>query len=278
VRGSSPGTREVALLGSEKSAREVHAVLLTGGSSFGLAAADGVMRFLEERDVGYRTPWAVVPIVPAAVIYDLNTGDPAVRPGAMEGYAACGAAREGTLDSGALGAGTGATVGKWAGIEGCMRGGLGASAQSAGELHVAALVVVNAVGDVVDELGAVIAGARTADGRWRASDDPLRPFSLWKSPAGQTNTTVAAVLTNARLSKVDANRVASRTHNGLARAIRPVHTSYDGDTVFALASCATDASLDLVAEIAVETVASAIRAAVGHDLSAPPPARPRAVR
>lgn len=261
VRGSSPGSRELDLLGSEKTMQEVHAVLLTGGSAFGLAAADGVMKFLEEKGIGYETPWAKVPIVPAAVIFDLNIGENNVRPGPNEGYQACVNASMGDVEEGNVGAGTGATVGKWGGPEYRMKGGVGTASLSDGELVVGALAVVNSVGDVVDEKGEVLAGAREADGTFLVTENPLRKFALRKI-LPVTNTTLVVVATNAKLSKVEANRVAHRAHNGIARAIVPAHTSYDGDVTFALSSGSVEANLDLIAEMGVAVTAQAIRRAV----------------
>jgi len=259
VRGTSPGSRELALLASEKSMQEVHAVVLTGGSAYGLAAADGVMRFLEEQQIGYVTPWGRVPIVPAAVIFDLNVGSSSIRPTATSGYAACVAATD-SVEGGFVGAGTGATVGKWRGLEHSMPGGLGIAREEWEDLVVAAIAVVNAVGDVIDGNGAILAGARGREGPWAASEmqfgiNPLLPPPL-------TNTTLVALLTNAKLSKVDANRMALRGHDGMARAIKPVHTTHDGDIVFALASGEVQAAFELVAEMGAEVTARAIRGAV----------------
>ncbi len=261
VRGNSPGSRELALLASERTMQEVHALLLTGGSAFGLAAADGVMRYLEEQGIGYKTPWARVPIVPAAVIYDLNVGSASVRPTAAAGYAACTAAAP-DATPGAVGAGTGAVVGKWKGIEMSMPGGLGVETLRDGELQVTALAVVNAVGDVRDAGGSILAGARDPSGGWAAHRSPGR-FDLPLSSA-PTNTTLVALLTNALLTKVEANRMAQRGHDGMARALKPVHTSFDGDIVFALASGPVRAPFDVVAELGADATAEAIRNAVRH--------------
>ncbi|HTY59230.1 MAG TPA: P1 family peptidase, partial [Bacteroidota bacterium] len=259
VRGSSPGTRETALLESGKKMDEVHALLLSGGSAYGLAAADGVMKFLEERGIGYRTPWGIVPIVPGAVVFDLGVGSASVRPGPSEGYAAASAASAAEIPEGAVGGGTGATVGKWGGPGLSMQGGFGLSSMERGPLIVSAASVVNALGDVIDDKGEIVAGARNPDGSWCADSDPLR--TLWRA-APSSNTVLVAVLTNAILTKVDANRVAMRAHDGMARAVRPVHTSYDGDTVFCLASGEVPADIDLVAEMAARVTAMSIRRAV----------------
>jgi L-aminopeptidase/D-esterase-like protein len=257
--------------------QEVHAVLLTGGSAFGLAAADGVMKYLEEEGIGYQTPWVKVPIVPAAVIFDLNIGSQSVRPGAAEGYQACKAAVRERISEGNVGAGTGASVGKWGGAESRMKGGLGFAAMSQGDLSVAAVAVVNAVGDVLDDRGSVLAGARGADGRWLAETDPLRTLSR-PAPSALSNTTLVAIMTNAMLTKVEANRLSQRGHDGMARAIKPAHTSYDGDIVFALASGKVRVDFDLVAEIGAEVTAQAIRrgALMAKSVAGVPSCEPRA--
>jgi L-aminopeptidase/D-esterase-like protein len=261
VRGSSPGTRETALLENGKKMNEVHAVLLTGGSAFGLSAADGVMRYLEERGTGYRTPWGIVPIVPAAVLFDLGVGSPAVRPGAGSGYAACAAARPADIPEGAVGAGTGATVGKWAGPGFSMPGGFALCSLEREGLILCAAAAVNALGDIVGEAGEVISGARRDDGTWLRDTDPLRrPVRAH----GGANTVLVALMTNGALSKVDANTAAMRAHDGMARAVQPAHTSYDGDTVFCLASGNVKADTDVVCEMGARATAGAIRRAVSR--------------
>jgi L-aminopeptidase/D-esterase-like protein len=233
VRGSSPGTRETDLLDPVGRVGETHALLLTGGSAFGLGAADGVVRLLEEKGIGYDVQVARVPIVPAAVIFDLAVGDPAVRPDAGMGYEAAAAAKSGNFDQGSVGAGTGATIGKVLGMERAMKGGLGsASVAFPGGLVVAALAVVNAFGDVRDPLtGAILAGPRYEDGTLADSVEHLMeaaPFARWGE-----NTTLAVVATNARLSKPGVTKVAQMAHAGLSRTVYPVHTSVDGDIIFA---------------------------------------------
>lgn len=267
IRGSSPATRETALLASDKTMQEVHAVVLTGGSAFGLSVADGVMKFLEEQDVGYQTPWIKVPIVPTAAIFDLNIGNLKVRPGAEEGYKACETAKENNNLQGNVGAGTGATVGKWSGAEYRMKGGLGISRLERGEVVVGCVAVVNAVGDVVDRDGKILAGARTPTGEFLARSDILRTLAHGKVSLN-SNTTLICLATNAALTKVHVNRLAQRAHDGMARAIIPAHTSYDGDLVFALASGNVDANFDLIAEMGAEATAQAIRSAVKHATSA----------
>lgn len=234
VRGSSPGTRETDLLSPIGRVGEVHALLLTGGSAFGLGAADGVVRFLEEKGVGYDVGVARIPIVPAAVIFDLAVGDPAARPDESMGYEAAAAAKSGDFAQGSVGVGTGATVGKVLGLDRAMKGGLGsASVGLPGGLVVAALVVVNAFGDVRDpSTGGIVAGPRLPDGKFADSVENLAEaarFMRW----GEGNTTLAIVATNAHLTRPAATKVAQMAHDGLARTISPVHTSIDGDTVFA---------------------------------------------
>ncbi len=261
VRGNSPGSRELMLLGSEKSMKEVHALLLTGGSAFGLASADGVMRYCEEHAIGYRTPWGRVPIVPAAVVFDLNVGSARVRPTADAGYRACHAASADERRGGLIGAGTGTTVGKWRGFEYAMPGGIGFSSAQVGEITVTALAVVNAIGDIHDEDGTILAGARSPDGQWLARSMSYTE-ALYASHPPLTNTTLVAVLTNAALDKVDANRAAQRMHDGFARAIQPVHTTHDGDVSFVLASGQVSVPFEVVAEAAAVVSAAAIRNAV----------------
>jgi L-aminopeptidase/D-esterase-like protein len=261
VRGASPGTREFALLAPDKKMPTVHAVLLTGGSAFGLAAADGVVRGLEERGIGYPTPWAKVPIVPAAVIFDLNVGSAHRRPGPEDGYRAVAAAASENIPEGNIGVGTGASVGKWGGLEGAMKGGFGLATCVEGKLNVTAAAAVNAVGDIVDDHGAVIAGARDPKGGWRAASDPTRTRTR-PPQLLQANTTLVVIMTNGRLSKTEAHRASQRGHDALARAIRPVHTSYDGDAVVCLASGEEMADFDLIAELGTVAAARAIRNAV----------------
>lgn len=224
VRGGAPATRETDVLRPMHMVEEVHAVVLTGGSAFGLDAASGVMRYLEEHGQGYDTGVARVPIVPAAAIFDLPFGSATVRPDAAAGYRACERASNEACALGNVGGGTGATVGKMAGPAFMMKGGLGsASTHVSAEIVVGAIVVVNAAGDVIDPATQqVIAGAR----------NPLGGY-IFNNPLG--NTTIAVVATNAALSKEEANKVAQMAHNGLAQTLRPAHTMFDGDTVFALA-------------------------------------------
>jgi L-aminopeptidase/D-esterase-like protein len=272
VRGAAPGTRETDLLNPVTTVDKVHAVLLAGGSAFGLDSAGGVMRYLEERGVGFETEFGKVPIVPAAVLFDLNVGDPKIRPGAECGYRAATAATAGAVAEGNVGAGSGATVGKLAGRARAMRGGLGTSSiTTPGGLVVAALVVVNAVGDVIDPAtGRVVAGVRTADGTGLADvRSLLRSGALAPPDPFGRNTTIGVVATNAALTKAQANRVAQMAHDGLARAISPAHTMFDGDTIFALATGAQKGAPDmltigaLAADAVADAVVRAVRAAKG---------------
>jgi len=273
VRGSAPGTRETDLLAPLNIVQQVHAVVLAGGSAFGLDAATGVMRYLEERGVGFETRVARVPIVPAAILFDLGVGgDPRIRPDADCGYRAARAASTDAVEEGSVGAGAGATVGKWNG-SGAMRGGIGSASITLPDgLVVAALVAVNAVGDVIDPVtGQVVAGARTADGRGLIdARRALRAGSPLRGRPGQ-NTTIGIVATSARLDKVQATKVAQMAHDGLARTIVPAHTTADGDAVFALATGVGTASVDVttIGALAAEVMADAVVRAVRRATSLP---------
>ena len=268
VRGGGPGTRETDLLQPQAHVEGVSAVLLTGGSAFGLAAATGVVDWCERRGLGYGRFGRPIPIVPAAVLFDLMVGDWEARPGPAEGEAACLAASTAEGPLGNVGAGMGATVGKTAGPEHMTKGGLGWAVVEAGPVTVGALAAVNAGGDVLEEDGTVLAGARVPGGARTAlrarlaapptGDGEVRPEPV--PPGGST--TLAVVATNAVLTKGEVHRVAVQAHDGMARAIFPVHTSYDGDTVFAVAVPRVPAAMDLVAFLAEEALADAIRAAV----------------
>ncbi|HZA26089.1 MAG TPA: P1 family peptidase [Actinomycetota bacterium] len=248
VRGGAPGTRETDLLRPGMLVHEVNAVLVTGGSAFGLAAADGVMRWLEERGVGFDTRVARVPIVPAAVLFDLAVGDPAARPGSAEGYAACEAASE-EVPEGKVGAGTGAMIAAQT-----ADGGIGTAHLIHDGLTVGALAAVNSFGEIVDDERTVIAGAMP--------DDVIE-----HPPFGLTSTTIVVVATNARLSRERAHLLAIAAHDGIARAVIPAHTMWDGDTVFTLATGTTEAEQPVLERMAEETVAGAIRRAVRGEAS-----------
>jgi L-aminopeptidase/D-esterase-like protein len=276
VRGAAPGTRETDLLRPDNLVEQVHAVVLAGGSAFGLDTASGVMRWLEEHGHGLVVGPARVPIVPAAVLFDLWVGDPGIRPGAASGYAACQAAGRAAPVQGNVGAGAGATVGKLFGIERAMKGGIGTASLRIVGLTVGALVAVNAIGDVVDPAtGRVVAGARGADGR--TTLDSMAALLRGELPAralAGMATTIGIVATDAALSKAQANKLASMAHDGLARTIQPVHTMTDGDTLFALATGRSGRGGDLTllgalaAEVTARAVLNAVRAATG--LASPP--------
>ncbi len=265
-RGGAPGTRETDLLGPMHSVGEINAVLLTGGSAFGLAAADGVMRYLAERGKGYKVgiPGVPnVPIVPGAVLFDLGIGSADVRPDADMGYSACQTATDETPGQGSVGAGTGATVGKLLGSGSEMKGGIGtASVNLGGGLIVGAIVAVNCVGDVVDpDQNAIIAGTRKANSPKELADTQqmLTSFMIKTVMRLQgASTVIGVVATNAKLDKNGANKVAQMAHNGLARTIRPAHTMMDGDTIFTMATGKKNASINLVGAFAADVVARAI--------------------
>jgi L-aminopeptidase/D-esterase-like protein len=262
VRGSSPGSRELMLLAPEKQMQEVHAILLSGGSAFGLGAANGVMRYLAERQIGYATPWAIVPIVPTAIIFDLNIGSATAFPNPENAYEACVNASE-IFEQGSVGAGTGAVTGKWNGFEHAMKGGIGSASVQIGSVIVGAIAVVNAVGDVIDGAGNIIAGAQT-NGAFFGPERRLRTLNHERLMTRNTNTTLVVVASNAALSKVDTYRVAQRAHDGMARSIVPCHTTFDGDVTFALSAGTAAAPVDLVAEMGAEAASDAIRNAVIH--------------
>ena len=288
VRGGAPGTRETDLLKSENTVEHVHAVLLTGGSAFGLAAATGVVEWLEERGHGLQVGPARVPLVPTAVLFDLWVGDQKIRPDPQAGRAACDAATTGPVAQGNVGAGTGAAVGKLFGIRRAMKGGIGTASLQLGGFTVAALVAVNAVGDVLGEDGQVLAGARSEDGLRLVGTTAatMRGEGPQRLVPGSA-TTIGLVATDASLTKAQANKLASLAHHGLSRAIDPI-TTHDGDTLFALATGRAGRVDDLsglgavAAELVARAIRQAVRAAEGlpayglpavRDLPGPPAAR-----
>lgn len=264
VRGGGPGTRELDLLDPLANAARIHGVLLTGGSAFGLAAADGVVRWLERQGRGYETPGGLVPLVPAAVVYDLLTGDPSRRPGPAEGEAACEAAST-EPELGSVGAGTGAAVGKLRGREFAVKSGVGFAAQHLPQgAKLAALAVVNAFGDVIREDGEVLAGTRGDDGSFIGTTRQLRTRLIeplrYRRGEPTENTTLVCLATDATLAKTECGIVAKMAHAGMARAVDPVHSAVDGDVVFALAS-GTAAAVDplIVGIVGAALTAEAIR-------------------
>jgi L-aminopeptidase/D-esterase-like protein len=287
-RGGAPGTRETDSMQPMHLVQKAHAVVLAGGSAFGLEAATGVVRYLEERGIGYDTLVAKVPIVPAAILFDLGIGDPLVRPDAAMGYAACQAADDAPpstlrqaqdtassgyrVAEGNVGAGTGATVGKIMGIQQAVKAGLGTASVDLGEgLVVGAIVAVNAFGDVIDpQTGRILAGARSLDGTGFADTLAVMKSLVSKTNlefSGSKNTVIGVVATNAQLNKEEANKVAQMAQDGLARAVRPAHTMFDGDTLFALATGndnepSMEADVNTVGAYAAEVVAEAIVRAI----------------
>jgi len=267
VRGGAPGTRETDLLDPSNSVEKVHGIVLSGGSAFGLDTAAGVMRYLEEKGIGYDMRVAKVPIVPAAILFDLAFGGkPSVRPTAECGYRAAKAATDGPVAEGNVGAGAGATVGKMGGPARMMKAGIGSAALTLpGGVTVAALVAVNAVGDVIDPAtGQVVAGVRTEDGKSLADVRRLirsgELVARMRTPRAAENTTIGVVATNAVLTKAQARKLAQMAHDGVARAISPAHTPADGDTIFALATGTQkgEANVSLIGALAAEAMADAI--------------------
>jgi L-aminopeptidase/D-esterase-like protein len=256
VRGGGPGTRESDLLSPAANARGVQAVMFAGGSAYGLAAADGVVSWLEERGRGHPTPAGIVPLVAGAIVYDLMLGDSAARPGPDAGRAACDAAGR-RPERGSVGAGTGCSVGKLLGPAGATKGGIGAAADGIGDATVAALAVVNPVGEVIAEDGSVLAGT-WRDGRYHRTIDLLKAGVL-PPPGTRDATTLVCVMTDARLTKVEAWLVARAASAGVARAVEPSATAWDGDLVHCLASGSAEADPFAVSVLAADVAARAIR-------------------
>jgi L-aminopeptidase/D-esterase-like protein len=266
VRGGGPGTRETDVIGPLAGTDQVTAIVLTGGSAFGLAAADGVVRWCEEQGRGYSTPAGVVPIVPAAVVYDLAEGDPRARPGPQDGYAACEAAVAGVPARGRVGAGSGTAVGKLLGRERSVPSGIGYAAARTGRGEiVAALAVANAFGDVVGADGAVLAGPRSDGGEMLRTEELLARMTGppdWTGLA-ERNTTLVCVMTDAPLDKPGCARIATMASAGVARAVSPVYSDVDGDVVFCVASGSGRA--DRFAAVAIGALAAAVTAAAIRD-------------
>jgi len=256
VRGGAPGTRETDLLNPIDLVQKVHAIVLAGGSAFGLDAASGVMHYLEEQKIGYDTGNAKVPIVPAAILYDLGLGRADVRPDSAMGYVAATQASSAPPREGNFGAGAGASVGKMRGMKYAMKSGIGTSSININGLLIGALVAVNAVGDVVNpKTGRIIAGMRSGSTlAWMKKNQPRS--------ASKSNTVIGVIATNAKLTKAEATKVAQMAQDGLAQAIRPAHTLYDGDTIFALATGEKKADVSMVGAFAAEVMAEAIVRAV----------------
>jgi L-aminopeptidase/D-esterase-like protein len=268
VRGSAPGTRDTDLLNPVNTVQQVQAIVLSGGSAFGLDTSGGVMRYLEERGLGLHMGGdVVVPIAPAAILYDLEIGDPKIRPTAESGYKACQAATSGKVEEGNVGAGAGATIGKMFGMNSAMKSGLGTASLRVGNtgIVVAAIVAVNAVGDVLDpKTGKIVAGARKPDG-----SGFLDSMQQWREGRNVVltpgaNTTIGVVATNIAFDKSQTTKIAQMAQDGLARAINPVHTPYDGDTIFAVATGAvpTRANHGVIGALAADVMSQAVLRAV----------------
>lgn len=256
IRGGAPGTREAAALGANGSVLECHAIVLSGGSAFGLATADGVSAWCEHHDIGYDKTVARIPIVGGAIVFDLRTAG-AQRPGRDAGWAACEAASEDDPPMGSVGVGAGCTVGKTAGLEYAAKGGQGWAVVRDGGVTVGAVLAVNPLGDVLDEHGRILAGSSApADHPRFPATDPWLPAPVLES------TIIGCLVTDARLDKHEAARAADLAHSGIVRAVSPAHTTFDGDALFLLCAQRVAASLDLVAHLGALAVAAAIRAAV----------------
>jgi L-aminopeptidase/D-esterase-like protein len=279
-RGGGPGSRELALLDPLNHVEQVHGIMLSGGSAYGLDAAGGVMQYLEEQGIGYQTQVARVPIVPSAILFDLNIGSADIRPDKQMGYQACVNASEAPPEQGSVGAGTGATVGKLLGVGQATKGGIGmASMEIGGGVIVGAIVAVNAVGDVIDpETNQIVAGTRSLKkGPISIGSDAVfaDSLSILRSLVGRTllglaskaNTVIGVVATNARLDKAQTNKLAQMAQNGVVRTVRPVHTMHDGDTMFALSTGEKKGDVNIVGAFAAQVVQGAVLNAVRHAVS-----------
>lgn len=266
VRGGAPGTRETDLLDPVNLVQEAHAVLLTGGSAFGLDAAAGVMAYLEDKEIGFDVQVTHVPIVCGAALFDLTMGDHKVRPDRAMGLAACENASTAPFGQGNIGAGTGATVGKIKGMETAMKGGLGHYAFQAGALQVGALVAVNCLGDVLDpETNRVLAAPLNFDGKTLDSTEDIMIQTLSdQRNLFSGNTSLGLIVTNAKLTKAQASKLASMAQNGYARTMRPAHSMFDGDTIFAMSTGEVEAELSVVGLMAARAMERAVVSAITH--------------
>ncbi len=268
IRGGGPASRECELLRPFSVAELIHALVLGGGSAFGLDASGGVLKYLEEKGIGYDMGITHVPLVCQSDIFDLTVGDPMVRPGNEMGYQACINSENGNYKDGNYGAGCGATVGKWLGMAHCMKSGIGSAAvsldTSEGKIKLGALVVVNAIGDIFDpDDGREIAGILSEDRKsLRNTEQLMYETAEMKNGSFAGNTTIGAILTNAAFDKIKLSKIASMAHNGYARCIRPVHTTMDGDSIYALSSGKIKADIDLVGTLAARVMSKAIVKAV----------------
>lgn len=263
VRGGAPGTRETDLLNPVNLVDKMHAVMLAGGSAFGLDAASGAMQYLEEKGIGFDVGVTTVPIVGSAVLFDLTAGDYRIRPDKEMGYRACQNANSKECPQGTVGAGTGATVGKYLGMEAAMKGGLGTYCLKVGELMVGAIVAVNCLGDVINpENGEILAGALAQDLSFINTEEAMLKQYDSNKNAFTGNTTIGVIATNAVLAKAQANKVASMAHNGYGRTIRPAHTMFDGDTIFVMATGKAAADVNVVGMLAARVMEQAVINAV----------------
>lgn len=271
VRGGSPGTRETDLLNPCCMNNGINAVMLAGGSAFGLDAAGGAMRFLEERGIGLDVGVTKVPIVSSAILFDLKCGNGHIRPDAEMGYKACEGAFENNFCEGNFGAGTGATVGKIKGVDFAMKSGVGAKCFQLGSLKVGAVVAVNCVGDVLDsEENRIIAGTLNSDKKTFADSEKLllNYYNKDLEVLSNGNTVIGAVITNAKMAKGEVNKLAAIAQNGIVRAVRPANSNFDGDTVFSMSSCEVNANFDAVGVLAAHAMERAVVSAVKHALPA----------
>ena len=270
VRGGGPASRESKLLNPLAAAQAIHGIVLAGGSAFGLAAADGVMQYLEERGIGFDVGVTKVPLVCQSDLFDLTVGDPSIRPDAAMGYQACLNSEKGNYKDGNYGAGCGATVGKYEGMKYCMKSGIGSYAVRIGALQVGAVVAVNALGDIYDwKSGKKIAGLLDKDQHTFRSTDQIMYENINVTENKFTgNTTIGVILTNAAFGKASLCKIAGMAHDGYARSIRPLHTTADGDSIYAVSTGTLSADQDVVGTLAAEVMSEAIVNAVIHAESA----------
>lgn len=266
VRGASPGTRELSLLAPDKKVSRINALVLTGGSAFGLGCAHGVMNVLADENIGYETQYGVVPIVPAAVVFDKNIGDPKAYPTNDNAIQAFKNAKYNNNAMGCIGAGTGATIGKWMGMEAAMKAGIGISTLERNRISVSVLTVVNAVGDVIGYDGNIMAGAIDSKGNFHAQADSL---SRWQETklGMSANTVLSAVMTNAKITKQQAFFLAERAHFGIARRVDPSHTSFDGDIVFVISTPDVEVNIDLINSMILKSIEESIIKSVDYSTS-----------
>ena len=264
IRGGAPGSRETALLKSDKLVEKIHAIMLAGGSAFGLDAASGAVKYLEENNIGFDVGVAKVPIVSSAILFDLEIGKSKIRPDSKMGYKACLNASSKDFANGNIGAGMGATIGKFAGADNAMKGGLGTVAFQLGELKVGAMVAVNCLGDVINpKNGEILAGALSEDKREFLNTEKLMYNSYdKKNNVFGTNTSIGIVVTNAKMNKVEANKVAVKAHNGYAQTMSPAHTEFDGDTIFAVSTDNIESDINVINLLAVKAIKGAVLRAI----------------